>query len=108
MNTPAFTASPWRRAGHRAISAGLGQDSVTLCEVFSGAVGIAEADANEALIAAAPALYLAAAEVLDWIEAGCLAETLDPTTQPARLAACRRAVQVLDTVLRAAAPGVRT
>lgn len=107
MNTPAFTASPWRRAGHRAISAGLGQESVTICELFSWG-DCSEADANEALIAAAPALYLAAAEVLDWIEAGCLAETLDPTMQPARLAACRRAVQVLDTVLRAAAPGVRT
>ena len=60
MVSSTFTPGPWRRVGHRSISAGAGLDTVTLCEVFSGGVGLAQADANEALIAAAPDLFAAA------------------------------------------------
>ena len=50
-------------ADARAIAAGTGLDAVTVCEVFSGGVGIDQANANEALIESAPELYAAAAEV---------------------------------------------
>lgn len=60
MSTPAFTPAPWHRIGHRTIAAGARPYMVTICEVFSGSGTLEEADANEALIAAAPALYEAA------------------------------------------------
>jgi hypothetical protein len=64
MNTLTFTAGPWRRVGHRTIAAGAGLDTVTICEVFSGGAGIEQADANEALIAAAPELFTALRDIV--------------------------------------------
>lgn len=53
------TPGPWVRVGHRTIAADLVIDRPTICEVFSGGVdSLEEADANEALIAAAPDLLL--------------------------------------------------
>lgn len=105
MSAPAFTAGPWRRVGHRTIAADRGGRLVTICEVFSGAGPLEEADANEALIAAAPALYLAAAEVAGWIDAGFLTVGVLADTSPARVDACGRAVDALAAALRLAAPG---
>lgn len=51
---PRFTSGPWQRRGHRQIVA---RSGMPVCEVFSGAVGIDEADANEDLIAAAPDMF---------------------------------------------------
>jgi hypothetical protein len=45
---PHLHPGPWRRVGHRTIAAGTGPDTVTVCEVFSGGVGLDQADANEA------------------------------------------------------------
>lgn len=59
MTSPTFTSGPWRRAGHRSIAAGLGVSRVTICELYSWG-DCSEADANEALIAAAPDLFAAA------------------------------------------------
>lgn len=59
MSAPTFTPGPWRRAGHRSIAAGLGISRVTICELYSWG-DCSEADANEALIAAAPDLFAAA------------------------------------------------
>jgi len=59
MTAPTFTAGPWRRAGHRSIAAGAGVSRVTICELYSWG-DCSEADANEALIAAAPDLFAAA------------------------------------------------
>ncbi len=59
MTAPTFTPGPWRRAGHRSIAAGVGVSRVTICELYSWG-DCSEADANEALIAAAPDLFAAA------------------------------------------------
>lgn len=59
MTAPTFTPAPWRRAGHRSIAAGVGVSRVTICELYSWG-DCSEADANEALIAAAPDLFAAA------------------------------------------------
>lgn len=48
------TPAPWHRIGHRTIAAGTGPNTVTICEVFSGGVGIEQADQNEVLIELAP------------------------------------------------------
>lgn len=59
-NTPTHTPGPWREHSHRQI----GPDAGIVCEVWS-AIGetdaerIAQADANAALIAAAPELHQA-------------------------------------------------
>lgn len=100
------TPGPWRRIGHRTIAADRGGRLVTICEVFSGAGTLEEADANEALIAAAPALYLAAAEVAGWIDSGFLTVGVLADTSPARVEACGRALDALADALRLAAPGV--
>ena len=106
MTAPTFTPSPWRRVGHRTIAAGTGLDAVTICEVFSGGVGLDQADANEALIEAAPALYTAATEVFGLIDAGVLTVGPLAADDPARVAACGRAVDALEAVLaKAAASG---
>ena len=94
MTAPTFTPGPWHRAGHRAIAAGTGADTVTVCEVFSGGVGIDQANHNEALIEAAPELYAAAAAVFGLIDAGLLA-----CNDPRRVAQCGRAIAALDAVL---------
>ena len=106
MSAPAFTPAPWRRIGHRTIAADRGERLVTICEVFSGAGPLEEADANEALIAAAPALYLAAAEVFGWIDSGFLTVGVLADTSPARVEACGRAIDALADALRLAVPGV--
>ena len=55
------TPGPWARAGHRQIAQVSGTDlPMTICEVWSGGVGIEQADANERLIAASPDLFEAA------------------------------------------------
>lgn len=51
---PRYTPGPWQRRGHRQIVAPGG---IAICEVFSGAVGIDQANANEDLIAAAPDMF---------------------------------------------------
>lgn len=61
MNAAHFTPGSWHRAGHRQIVAPGG---LPIAEVFSGAVGTEQADANEHLIAAAPDLFLAAQTAL--------------------------------------------
>jgi hypothetical protein len=99
MTAPAFTPGPWRRVGHRTIAAGTGLDTVTVCEVFSGGVGIDQANANEALIESAPELYAAAAEVFHWINAGFLTAGVLAEGSPARVVACSRAIDVLAAVL---------
>lgn len=99
MSAPAFTAGPWRRVGHRTIAAGSGPDRVTLCEVFSGGVGFDQADANEALIADAPTLFVAAAEVFALIDEGFLTVGVLADDHPARVAACGQAIDGLRAVL---------
>ena len=54
MNGQTHTQGPWRRVGHRTIAAGAGINGVTICELYSWG-DCSEADANEALISAAPA-----------------------------------------------------
>jgi hypothetical protein len=99
MDTPNFTLGPWRRVGHRTIAAGAGLDAVTICEVFSGGVGIDQANANEALIESAPELYAAAAEVFGWIDAGFLTAGVLAEVSPARAVACGRAIDALAAIL---------
>ena len=99
MTAPTFTPGPWRRVGHRAIAAGTGLDAVTVCEVFSGGVGLDQADANETLIEAAPELYAAAAAVFAWIDCGFLAVGVLSDDCPARVAACGRAIDTLAEAL---------
>ena len=99
MTAPTFTPGPWRRVGHRAIAAGTGLDAVTVCEVFSGGVGLDQADANEALIEAAPELHAAAAEVFAWIDCGFLTVGVQADDSPARVAACGRAIDALAAAL---------
>ncbi len=99
MTAPTFTAAPWRRVGHRTIAAGTGPDAVTVCEVFSGGVGIDQADANEALLEAAPELYAAASEVFALLDAGFLTVGALAATDPARVATCGRAINTLSSVL---------
>jgi hypothetical protein len=60
----AFTPGPWLRCGHRQIATTAGA-GLPICEVWSGGVGIEQADANECLIAAAPALHAALLAALD-------------------------------------------
>ncbi len=59
MNGQTHTQGPWRRVGHRTVAAGAGINRVTICELYSWG-DCTEADANEALIAAAPDLFAAA------------------------------------------------
>jgi len=59
MTAPTFTPGPWRRSGHRSIAAGVGVTWVTICDLYSWG-DCSEADANEALITAAPDLFAAA------------------------------------------------
>lgn len=99
MSAPAFTPGPWRRVGHRTIAAGTGPDTVTVCEVFSGGVGLAQADGNEALIATAPELHTAAAQVFAWIDCGFLTVGVLADDDPARVAACGRAIDALAAAL---------
>lgn len=53
--SPCYTPGSWHRRGHRQI---VTQSGLAICEVFSGAVGIEQADANEDLIAAAPDMFV--------------------------------------------------
>ncbi len=95
-------ASPFRTLTlYRALRrvAGSGLDAVTVCEVFSGGVGIEQADGNEALIAAAPELHAAAAEVFGLIDAGFLTVGILAADDPARIATCGRAIDALEAVL---------
>lgn len=99
MNAPTFTAGPWRRVGHRTIAAGAGLDTVTICEVFSGGAGIDQADANEALIAAAPELFTAATEIYDLIDSGFLVVRIPAADNDTHAATCGRAIDALATAL---------
>ena len=105
MTAPTSTPAPWRRAGHRTIAAGTGLDTVTVCEVFSGGVGLDQADANEALIEAAPELHAAAAEVFAWIDGGFLTVGVLADDSPARVAACGRAIDALAAALLKSSKG---
>lgn len=102
MTAATFTSGPWRRVGHRTIAAGTGPDRVTICELYSWG-DCTEADANEALIAAAPELYTAATEFFGLIDAGFLTVGPLAADDPARVAACGRAVDALEAVLAKAA-----
>jgi len=102
MTAPTFTPAPWRRVGHRTISAGTGPDRVTICELYSWG-DCTEADANEALIEAAPELYAAAAEVLGLIDTGVLTVGSLAADDPARVSACGRVFDALAAVLAKAA-----
>lgn len=105
MTAPTFTPAPWRRVGHRTISAGTGVDRVTICELYSWG-DCTEADANEALIEAAPELYPAASEVFALLDAGVLTVGPLAATDPARVAVCGRALNALQGALsKAAAAG---
>ena len=101
MTAAAFTPGPWRRVGHRTIAAGTGPDAVTICELYSWG-DCTEADGNEALIAAAPELHAAAAEVFAWIDCGFLTVGVMADDDPARVAACGRAIDALAAALRKA------
>ena len=105
MTAPTFTPGPWRRVGHRTIAAGSGLDTVTVCEVFSGGVGLDQADGNEALIEAAPELHQAAAEVFSFIDAGFLTVGILAEDNPARVAACGRAIDALAAALAKVSKG---
>lgn len=71
---PCFTPGPWSRLGHRLIVADHGT-GLPICEIWSGSVGIEQADANERLIAAAPELH-SALRVALVVVAGCNADGL--------------------------------
>ena len=58
------TPGPWHEGSHRSIES----QSGTICEVYSH-MGIAEADANQKLIAAAPDLLASLREALKIIDA---------------------------------------
>lgn len=104
MSTP-HTPGPWHRAGHRTIAAGSGPDTVTICELFSGGVGLDQADGNEALISAAPELHQAAAEVFSFIDAGFLTVGVMADDDPERVAACGRAIDALAAALAKSSKG---
>ena len=101
MTSTTFTPGPWSRVGHRTIAAGSGVDRVTICELFSWG-DCSESDGNEALIAAAPKLYAAAAEVFALIDGGFLTVGILADDDPARLAACGRAIDALGAALEQA------
>ena len=105
MTAPTFTPGPWRRVGHRTIAADTGLDAVAVCEVFSGGVGLDQADGNEALIEAAPELHAAAAEVFAWIDCGFLTVGELADDSPARVAACGRAIDALGAALLKSSKG---
>ena len=98
MTAPTFTPGPWRRVGHRTIAAGSGLDRKTICELYSWG-DCSEADSNEALIAAAPELHAAAAEIFAWIDSGFLTVGVLADDNPARVAACGRAIDTLAAAL---------
>ena len=105
MTAPTFTPAPWRRVGHRTIAAGSGPDRVTICELYSWG-DCTEADANEALIETAPELHAAAAEVFGLIDAGFLTVGTLAANDPARVAACGRAIDALQgAIAKATAAG---
>lgn len=79
--SPRFTPGPWCRCGHRQIATTAGA-GLTICEVWSGGVGIEQADANENLIVAAPDLFAALESALV-VVAGCNADGLFDTEERA-------------------------
>ncbi|WP_079433560.1 hypothetical protein [Zoogloea sp. LCSB751] len=66
------TPGPWHRAGHRTIAAGTGPNAVTICEIFSGGVGIEQADQNEALIELAPEMLTILRQITAEIDKGAV------------------------------------
>lgn len=62
--SPRFTPGPWRRIGHRLIVTTRGA-GLPICNVLPGGVGAEQADANERLIAAAPAMLEALRVAVD-------------------------------------------
>lgn len=99
MLPPNFTPGPWRRGRHRAIAAGTGGNTVTICEVLSGSSGIDQADANEALIIAAPELFTAGAMIYNLIGSGFLTAGTLSTDKDAHDADCRQAIDALRSAL---------
>lgn len=69
ITTFSFTPGPWCIAGHRTIAADPTHGNI-IAEVWSGGVGADQADANERLIAAAPALACLLAAVLASVAEG--------------------------------------
>ncbi len=104
MTAPTFTPGPWRRVGYRTIAAGSGADRKTICELYSWG-DCTEADGNEALIAAAPELHAAAAEIFAWIDSGFLTVGVQADDSPARVAACGRAIDALAAALLKSSKG---
>lgn len=82
QESPRFTPGPWRRCGHRQIATTAGA-GLPVCEVWSGGVGIEQADANERLIAAAPELYAALQAIVT--ECMVVAEDMGKDLIPRRL-----------------------
>jgi len=107
MMSTTHTPGPWRRVGHRTIAAGSGPNIVTICEVFSGGVGLEQADSNEDLIATAPELRTAAAEVFALIDAGFLTVGILAGEDPTRVATCGRAIDALSAALDKSSRGAR-
>ena len=99
------TPGPWRRMGHRTIAAGTGPDTRTICELGSWWGDYSETDGNEALIEAAPELHQAAAEVFSFIDAGFLTVGILAEDNPARVAACGRAIDALAAALAKVSKG---
>ncbi len=62
--SPRFTPGPWRSIGQRLIVTSQGA-GLPVCNVLPGGVGPEKAGANERLIAAAPDLFAALAEIVE-------------------------------------------
>ncbi len=98
MNARTFTPGPWR-VDPLGVVTDSGPSHYTICKVFAGWVGTRQADGNAALIAAAPELHTAAAEVFAWIDCGFLTVGVLADDDPARVAACGRAIDALAAAL---------
>lgn len=85
FTSPRFTPGPWRRCSHRQIATTAGA-GLPICEVWSGGVGIEQADANECLIAAAPTLHAALLAALDVIASGTTEGEINDTETKIRAA----------------------
>lgn len=72
---------------------------MTICEVFSGPGPLEEADANEALIAAAPELYEAASEVFSLFDCGLISIGIKLGVDSHNTAAVLEMVRILGRVL---------
>jgi hypothetical protein len=80
MTDTKHTPGPWHEGSHRSVESPSG----TICEVYSH-MGIAEADANQKLIAAAPDLLDALVDAVRYAQGGDL-------LHPAALSRARAAI----------------